>query len=62
VLLRKIEALEQMLSRMNVPEDRRVVTLFNAQWLLNNIGEMNYNHPEVGDAQKLLREIVYRVS
>ena len=29
---------------------------------LNNIGEMNYNHPEVGDAQKLLREIVYRVS
>tara|TARA_B100000700_G_scaffold298282_1_gene363990 strand:+ start:1299 stop:1493 length:195 start_codon:yes stop_codon:yes gene_type:complete len=60
MILFKVEKLEMLLSEMNVPEDKKIVTPTTAYWLLGNISMKNSSHPRIEEATTILKEIVYR--
>ena len=60
MILYKVEKAEMMLSRMNVPVERKIITPSNAFWLLGNIRDRNVDHPDLEEVTVILKEIVYR--
>lgn len=51
------ERLEEILTTMDIPENRREINFGNLSWMIRNLAIRNGNHPDFEEARDLVRKL-----
>lgn len=51
------ERLEEILTTMDIPENRREINFGNLSWMIRNLAIRNGNHPDFEEARNLVRKL-----
>lgn len=51
------ERLEEILTTMDIPENRREINFGNLSWMIRNLAIRNGNHPDFEEAHDLVRKL-----
>lgn len=51
------ERLEEILTTMDIPENRREINFGNLSWMIRNLAIRNRNHPDFEEACDLVRKL-----
>lgn len=51
------ERLEEILTTMDIPENRREINFGNLSWMIRNLAIRNGNHPNFEEARDLVRKL-----
>lgn len=46
---------DKLTTDMDIPENRRDLTLYNVEWMLKNISSRNSKHPKLDEAVNMLK-------
>lgn len=51
------ERLKEILTTMDIPENRREINFGNLSWMIRNLAIRNGNHPDFEEARDLVRKL-----